>query len=138
MKKELSLGIKRGIASMKYTIGQVAKMKHLTISQLHYYDRQGLLPFIERKENSDRIFNDEALKYLDMILCLKDTGMPIKEIKNFISWSMSGEDTIPQRLEMMKQQEVKVLQQIHEIEANLIKIQEKIATYQRDLLSKDN
>ncbi|MEK3720122.1 MerR family transcriptional regulator [Paenibacillus sp. FSL H8-0034] len=123
---------------MKYTIGQVAKMKHLTISQLHYYDRQGLLPFIERKENSDRIFNDEALKYLDMILCLKDTGMPIKEIKNFISWSMSGEDTIPQRLEMMKQQEVKVLQQIHEIEANLIKIQEKIATYQRDLLSKDN
>ncbi|MEW9697556.1 MerR family transcriptional regulator [Paenibacillus sp. SI8] len=123
---------------MKYTIGQVAKINHLTISQLHYYDRQELLPFIERKANGDRIFDDDALKYLEMILCLKGTGMPIKEIKKFINWSMMGAGTIPQRLEMMKQQEINVLQQIRETEANLIKIQEKIATYERDLLSKEN
>lgn len=35
-----------------------------------------------------------------MILCLKNTGMPIKKVKQFIDWSMSGDDTIPQKLEI--------------------------------------
>jgi hypothetical protein len=32
---------------MNYTIGQVAKINHLSISQLRYYDNQGLFPFIQ-------------------------------------------------------------------------------------------
>ena len=73
---------------MYYTIGQVAKMHHLTISQIHYYDRQGLFPFLQRNEKGDRVFNEEALKYLEMILCLKNTSMPIQKIKQLIDWSM--------------------------------------------------
>ncbi|WEG13273.1 MerR family transcriptional regulator [Pullulanibacillus sp. KACC 23026] len=115
---------------MTYTIGQVAKMKDLTVSQLRYYDDQGLFPFLQRTEKGDRLFDEEALNYLEMILCLKNTGMPIKEIKQFIDWSMMGDETIPERLEMMKQQEIKVLQHIREAEENLKKIQQKIAKYQ--------
>jgi MerR family regulatory protein len=33
---------------MDYSIGKVAKMNNMTILQLHYYNRQGLLPFIKR------------------------------------------------------------------------------------------
>jgi len=118
---------------MNYTIGQVAKMNHLTISQIRYYDDQGLFPFLQRTEKGDRIFDDEALKYLEMILCLKNTGMPIKQIKQFIDWSMIGDDTIPQRLEMMEQQEANILQQIRDTEENLKKVQQKIARYKREM-----
>ncbi|MGG0718155.1 MerR family transcriptional regulator [Robertmurraya massiliosenegalensis] len=121
---------------MKYTIGQVAKMNNLTISQLRYYDDKGLLPFLQRTEKGDRIFDDEALKYLEMILCLKNTGMPIKRIKQFIDWSILGVETIPQRLEMMKQQEAKVLQQIRDTEDNLEKIQQKIAKYKHEMIER--
>lgn len=115
---------------MNYTIGQVAKINHLTISQLRYYDNQGLLPFLQRTEKGDRVFDDDALKFLEIILCLKNTGMPIKQIKQFIDWSMKGDDTIPQRLEMMKQHEIDVKQQIRDAEENLKKIQHKIAWLQ--------
>jgi len=118
---------------MKYTIGQVAKMNDLTSSQLRYYDDQGLLPFLQRTEKGDRVFDDEALKYLEMILCLKNTGMPIKQIKQFIDWSMIGEETISKRLEMMKQQETNVKQQIRDTEENLKKIQQKISKYQLEI-----
>jgi DNA-binding transcriptional MerR regulator len=117
---------------MNYTIGQIAKMNHLSISQLRYYDNQGLFPFLKRTEKGDRVFDEDALKFLDIILCLKNTGMPIKDIKQFVDWSMNGNDTIPQRLEMMKQQEINVLQQIRDTEENLIKIQQKIARLERE------
>ncbi|PEI89723.1 MerR family transcriptional regulator [Bacillus toyonensis] len=120
---------------MYYTIGQVAKMHHLTISQIHYYDRQGLFPFLQRNEKGDRVFNEEALKYLEMILCLKETGMPIQKIKHFIDWSMDGESTILQRLELMKQQKINVLQHIQDTEKNLKKIQQKITKYEHEITS---
>ncbi len=46
----------------------------------------------------------------------KNTGMPIQKIKQFIDWSMEGESTILQRLELMKQQETNVLQLIQDTE----------------------
>jgi DNA-binding transcriptional MerR regulator len=118
---------------MNYTIGQVAKMNDLSISQLRYYDNQGLFPFLKRTEKGDRVFDDNALKFLEFILCLKDTGMPIKEIKQFVELSMIGKDTNPQRIEMMKQQEMNIQQQICESKENLIKIQQKISRLEREM-----
>ena len=77
-KMALYLGNKR-MNDMYYTIGQVAKMQHLTISQIRYYDKQGLFPFLQRNEKGDRVFDEEALKYLEMILCLKT---PVCQFKN--------------------------------------------------------
>lgn len=102
-------------------------MNHLSISQLRYYDNQGLFPFL------NRVFDEDALKFLEIILCLKNTGMPIKDIKQFVDWSMDGYETIPHRLEMIKQQEINVLQQIRDAEENLMKIQQKIARLEREM-----
>ena len=133
-KTALYLGNKR-MNDMYYTIGQVAKMQHLTISQIRYYDKQGLFPFLQRNEKGDRVFDEEALKYLEMILCLKNTSMPIQKIKQFIDWSMEGESTILQRLALMKQQETNVLQLMQDTEKNLKKIQQKIAKYENEITS---
>lgn len=118
---------------MDYSIGQVAKMNNMTISQLHYYDRQGLLPFINRAENGDRTFDEGSLKFLEMILCLKNTGMPIKKIREFVQWTMDGEKTLPERMEMMLEQEQNVRQQIRDMETNLEKIQMKIKRYENEM-----
>ncbi len=56
-KMALYLGNKR-MNDMYYTIGQVAKMQHLTISQIRYYDKQGLFPFLQRNEKGDRVFDN--------------------------------------------------------------------------------
>lgn len=108
-------------------------MNDLTISQLHYYDKQGLLPFIKRTEKGDRLFDHDSLLFLEMILCLKNTGMPIKKIKEFVEWSMEGVHTIPQRMDMMKEQEKNVQQQIRDMEKNLFKIQQKIKKYENEI-----
>ncbi|MGB2511036.1 MerR family transcriptional regulator [Leuconostoc suionicum] len=42
---------------------------------LRYYDKQGLLPKVIRDKNGTRHFTKEDLQWLDMIKCLKNTGM---------------------------------------------------------------
>lgn len=122
-----------GRYTMDYSIGQVTKMNNMTISQLHYYDRQGLLPFIKRTENGDRTFDEDSLKFLEMIICLKNTGMPIKKIKEFVEWTMEGDQTLPGRLDMMLDQEQNVQEQIRDMQANLEKIQMKIKRYENEM-----
>lgn len=129
MRKELFHGDEK---MRTYTIGQVAEIYQLSISQLRYYDKQGLFPFPQRTEKGDRVFTHDFLQLLDMILCLKNTGMPIKEIKQFVDWCMEGKRTVPDRLHMMKQQEQKVLQQLEDTKEYLTKIQEKIVRLENE------
>ena len=44
---------------MSYTIKQVSDMMGISVSTLRYYDKEGLLPFIERKENYIDIVKDK-------------------------------------------------------------------------------
>jgi len=69
---------------MTYSIGEVARMLGLTIYTLRYYDKKGLLPNLKRTPSGTRIFVDSDIDTLKVIECLKNTGVPIKEIKNFI------------------------------------------------------
>ena len=65
---------------MEYSIGQVAEKLNLPCSTIRYYDKEGLLPFIQRKNSGVRVFSDSDINMLTIIECLKNTGMPIKDI----------------------------------------------------------
>ena len=101
---------------MTYSIGEVAKMLHLSVYTLRYYDKEGLLPFVARSESGIRIFTDTDLETLKIVGCLKATGMPIKDIKNFIEWCTQGDDTIPQRYQMFLERKAAVESQIAELQ----------------------
>ena len=83
---------------MFYTVGEMAKKLNVAPSTLRYYDKEGLLPFVERSGGGIRMFKDSDFEWLSIIECLKKTGMPIKEIKHFIDWCIEGDSTIDQRL----------------------------------------
>ncbi len=58
---------------------------NLTVYTLRYYDKEGLLPFVERTDSGIRRFKESDIEALRVIECLKSTGMPIKEIKKNLS-----------------------------------------------------
>lgn len=79
-----------------YSIGQVAEMFGLPVSTLRYYDKQGLFPGMERSSGVRR-FSEAELEKLRVIQCLKETGMDIREIRQFMEWCAEGPSTFPQR-----------------------------------------
>ena len=79
---------------MGYSIGQVAEKMGLTAHTLRYYEKEGLLPFVKKTGSGLRIFSDEDIGWLQMIECLKGTGMPLKGIKQYIDWYIEGDATL--------------------------------------------
>ncbi len=104
---------------MIYTIGEVAKMLNIATSTLRYYDKEGLLPFVERSSSGIRMFKDQDISGLMTIECLKKTGMPIKDIKHFMDYCINGDSTIEERLMIMKSQRDSVNKQIEELQKML-------------------
>jgi DNA-binding transcriptional MerR regulator len=104
---------------MIYTVGEMAKKLNVAASTLRYYDKEGMLPFVERSSGGIRMFKDEDLAGLKMIECLKKTGMPIKNIKHFMDCSISGDSTIDERYSIIQSQRDSVIQQIQEMQEML-------------------
>lgn len=114
---------------MGYTIGQVAEKMGLTAHTLRYYDKEGLLPFVKKSASGLRVFSDSDIEWLVIIECLKSTGLQIKDIKQYIDWYREGDSTLGKRLELLKQQQKKVEEQMELLKKHKEKLDFKIAFY---------
>lgn len=115
---------------MYYTVGETAKILNIAPSALRYYDKEGLLPFVERSEGGIRMFKEEDFNWLFIIDCLKKSGLSIKEIKKYIDMTLKGDETIDERLEMFQNQRKKVISQINELQNTLDTIEYKCWYYE--------
>lgn len=113
---------------MEYTISQVAERFNLTISQIRYYDKEGLLPDIKRVSGI-RKFTDADIEVIFIIECLKKSGLQLKEIKQFIEWTKEGDKTIQLRLDFFINQEKKILNEINKLDKALSLVRYKIYYY---------
>ncbi len=100
---------------MSYSIGEVAKMLDLTVPTLRYYDKEGLLPLLERTESGIRKFNDIDIESLKIVECLKASGMSIKDIRTFINWCGEGDSSLKQRYDMFIERKAAIEKQIEEL-----------------------
>jgi DNA-binding transcriptional MerR regulator len=94
---------------MRYSIKQVAAKTGLSAYTLRFYDKAGLLPFVARDASDYRAFTEGDLLLLKTICCLKDTGMAIADIRQYINLVMAGPKTAKQRATMLQQHRATVV-----------------------------
>ena len=115
---------------MTYSIKEVSEMLGIPASTIRYYDKEGLLPFVERGESGYRFFSDENIRTLRFIECLKTTGMAIKDIQTFFEWVVEGESTMQKRYDLFLKQRGIVEEQIKQLQKTLEVIDYKCAMYE--------
>lgn len=120
-----------------YTIGEVSKRMKLSVPTLRYYDDQGLLLNVKRDSSGKRIFDEKDIDALILINCLKSSGMKIKEIKNFMDLCLLGNDSLEERFEFFKKQELTIRDEIEKLQTNMDMIQFKQWYYKTALEHKD-
>ncbi len=116
---------------MEYTIKQVSQMTGIPATTLRYYDKEGLLPFLVRKESGYRVFKETDITMLQIIECLKDSGMPIQDIKRFSKLTMQGDDSLEERLQFFIERKKVVEQQMAELQKTLDVVNHKVEYYQK-------
>ena len=101
---------------MGYSIGQVAKKTGLSVHTLRYYEKEGLLPFVRKNSSGLRVFSDSDLGWLELI-------------EQYIDWYIEGDSTLQLRLDMFRQQKIRIEEQMAELQKHMNKINYKIELY---------
>lgn len=97
---------------MKYSIGDVAKLTGISVSTLRFYDKEGFFKDLKRTEGGIRVFSDKELEVLNVIDCLKHSGLSIKDIKEFLIWCAEGDSSIEKRRALFYARKEEVMSQI--------------------------
>lgn len=99
-----------------YTINDVSKRTGMSVHTLRYYDKKGLLPFIKRSESGIRIFTEDDFDPLYTIHCLKESGMSLAKIKDFMDLYLQGNKTIEAREKLFQEQKAEIENQIKKLQ----------------------
>ncbi|ADF40418.1 MerR family transcriptional regulator [Priestia megaterium] len=114
-----------------FSIQQVASMTGLSTHTLRYYEKIGLIKNVQRAQTGYRQYTDVDLAWIQFLIRLRVTGMPMLKMKQFSDLRQKGDSTITARKELLEEHYKDVLGKIEELELNSQRIEEKIAHYKK-------
>lgn len=117
-----------------YSMKQTCKKTNLTYDTLKFYCNEGLVPNVKRDKNNYRIFDDRDIAWINGLNCLKNCGMGIAEMKNYMNLCLQGESTIPERKKILNLKLAQLHNKLNEINESINYINHK-QQYYDDVLS---
>ena len=122
----------------QYTISEVSEKYQISSSTLRYYERIGLLPNIPRQANGNRYFTDQLLNWLEMIICLRHSGVPIEKLIEYAKLIQKGDDTIATREALLREQLSELYQKRVNLQRSIQRLEEKIALYESGEITQES
>ena len=113
------------------TIGELARLSGLSTYTIRFYETEGLLNPASRATNGHRRYRSEDVAWLEFVLRLKKTGMPLAQIRQYAQLRAEGERTLSSRLAMLEQHRQYLDQQLNELNLYANALDEKIRWYQK-------
>jgi len=66
------------------------------------------------------MFSEDDLQGVEIVLCMRDTGMPLKDIKHYIDLCTHGKETFPERLKIIESQKKQSYEKLNTIKNDSI------------------
>ncbi len=112
-----------------YTVKEVAEKLNFTEHTIRFYTDRGLVPSIQRDKNNIRLFDEESMNWLICVKHLKECGMSIESIKNYVDLCQKGDSTIPARYEIILEQSAHAYAQLEEAKQRAKYMKKKVEYY---------
>jgi DNA-binding transcriptional MerR regulator len=116
-----------------FSPSQAAEQSGFSLDTLRYYERIGLLDGIDRAPSGHRRFGDKDMEWLGVLRCLRDTGMPIAQMRRYAELARGGQATLAERLNLLTEHDASVQDRIAMLQAQRAHLREKIDWYHRQL-----
>lgn len=111
------------------TIAEVSKKYRLTQDTIRYYEKEGLIPTVPRTESGIRNFDEESCNWIEFIKCMRNAGLEIEVLKEYVKLFREGKSTVAKRKELLEKQREKLLQKQRNINETLERLNYKINLY---------
>ena len=116
------------------TITEVSKLYDITPDTLRYYERIGLIPKIHRNKNGIRDYTQEDCNWVEFIKCMRNAGLPIETLIDYVTKFQQGDSTIDARKELLTEQRKVLEKKIKDMNETLGRLNHKIELYEKGLM----
>ena len=110
-------------------IGDVATRTGLSIDTLRFYEREGLMISPVRRRSGRRAYGDADVAWLDICRRLRESDMPLAEIRRFATLVRQGPGNEAERLALLRCHEERVRARMTALTDALDVISGKVGTY---------
>ena len=99
-----------------YSMKEACALTNMTYENLKFYCNEGLVPNVKRDKRNYRVFDEHDIKWIQSLTCLKNCGMSIAEMKEYLALCLEGKGSIPQRKVILANKKEALLQSIADLQ----------------------
>jgi DNA-binding transcriptional MerR regulator len=112
------------------TPAQMAERTGVTLDTLRYYEREGLLDDVARATNGHRRYSEDDVLWVEVLRCLRDTGMTIEQLRHYCELGTQGDTTKAERRQILVDHRELIEAQITERYEALRLVDHKLSYYE--------
>lgn len=112
------------------TIKQVCDKYGLTPDTLRYYEKIGMIPNVSRTSGGVRNYDDVALGWVENAVCMRNAGVPVESIIEYVELYQAGDETFEARRDLLQEVQTKLLEQKRQLDAAIDRLTFKIGRYE--------
>lgn len=113
------------------TIKEVSEQYGLSADTLRYYERVGVIPTVTRTTSGIRDYQEEDLAWVENAVCLRDAGVPVEMLIEYVQMSQQGDLSWESRRALLAEARESVLAAQRKYDIALARLNYKIAMYDR-------
>ena len=113
------------------TIKEVSERFDISQDTLRYYERVGMIPPVNRTASGIRDYNENDLNWVKFAKCMRSAGLQVEAIVEYLKLYREGDTTVQARIELLKEQRKRLMEQKNGIDTALAKINDKISIYEK-------
>lgn len=113
------------------TIKEASEKTGISIDNLRYYERIGLIPEVPRKESGIRDYDEMSIHWIKFAMKFKKAGVSLEGIREYIQLALKGEATKESRREILLETKAGLERKLHDINETMEIIDFKIDTFDK-------
>jgi DNA-binding transcriptional MerR regulator len=115
---------------MSFSIKEASERLGCPAHKIRYYEKEGLLPYIQRDKHGNRQFEQEHLDWMRLMSCFRATGMKVATLKQMVRLALDGDSTIPQRKMILHKYKEDLQRRQSELAEALEAVDNKLVIYE--------
>lgn len=104
---------------MIYTMLQACRETGMTYQGLKFYCNEGLVPNVKRDRINRRIFDEHDIAWIKSLICLRNCGMSLADMKEYMKLCLRGPESIPERKIMLNKTRERLERQVKVLEDSI-------------------
>ena len=115
-------------------ISEVSEKTGVSVDTLRYYEKAGLIPAISRNGSGVRDYTEADLRWVEFVKCMRNAGLPIEVLAQYVGLVMQGDDTIAIRKAILEEQRDLLAERIKAMQQTMLYLDYKIRVYEAVIL----